>query len=102
MLYARIAAALGLCLCLPVLAEAATRDPAGACGFAAESLPRSDLVLGHFRGGRIIWTADRVPLIVWRDEYNCFTSRRVCEQWQRKMQAAYRNVEGDRTCLPLR
>lgn len=90
--------------CLLGLAPAAHAGsaPASACAYAGEDLRVSDLVLGHFRGGRIVWTADRVPLIVWKDDYTCFASRRTCEVWQRRMKAVYRNVEGDRTCLPIR
>jgi hypothetical protein len=45
---------------------------------------------------------DGVPMIAWRDEFQCFTSRRICDAWQRQMNVAYRNVEGYKTCLPLR
>lgn len=77
-------------------------EPARACAGAGVALERSDLVLGHFRGGRIVRAPDGVPLIVWKDEYSCFSSRRACDGWQRQMNIAYRNVEGDRTCLPIR
>ncbi|MDB5644101.1 MAG: hypothetical protein JWN07_3418 [Hyphomicrobiales bacterium] len=77
-------------------------EPAAACAAVGQSERDSDLVLGHFRGGRIVRTAEGVPLIVWKDEYSCFTSRRMCESWQRTMNIAWRNVEGDKTCLPIR
>ena len=96
------ASLLAACILGVVPAAQAGSEPAAACAFAGQELRTSNLVLGHFRGGRIVRTAERVPLIVWKDEYTCFTSRRVCEAWQRKMLAVYRNVEGDRTCLPLR
>jgi hypothetical protein len=91
----------GASLGSPPAAQAGS-EPAAACAFAGASLPTSDLVLGHFRGGRIVWAADGVPLIIWKSEYTCFTSRHMCEVWQRQINAAYRNVEGDRTCLPIR
>ena len=93
-----------LAACVLGLAPAAQAgsEPAAACAFAGASLRTSDLVLGHFRGGRIVWARDGVPLIVWADAYTCFTSRQMCEIWQRQMNVAYRNVEGDRTCLPIR
>ncbi|MDB5545688.1 MAG: hypothetical protein JWO64_2837 [Hyphomicrobiales bacterium] len=93
-----------IAICLFGLAPAAQAgsEPAAACAIAGASLPVSDLVLGHFRGGKIVRAADGVPLIIWASEYSCFTSRRSCEVWQRQMNAAYRNVEGDRTCLPIR
>ena len=77
-------------------------EPAAACALPGRVLQTSDLVLGHFRGGKIVRAPDGVPLIVWASEYSCFPSRRACETWQRKMNIAYRNVEGDRTCMPLR
>lgn len=91
-------ASLGLILPL----HAATNNPMGACGGASLAEPTAQLVLGHFSGGRIFRTSDGVPMIAWRDEFQCFTSRQVCHVWQRRMDAAYRNVEGYRTCLPIR
>jgi hypothetical protein len=93
-----------IAICLFGLAPAAQAgsEPAAACAIAGASLPVSDLVLGHFRGGRIVRAHDGVPQIIWASEYSCFTSRRSCEVWQRQMNAAYRHVEGDRTCLPIR
>jgi hypothetical protein len=90
------------CLLGSLSAAQAGSEPAAACAFAGQVERTSDLVLGHFRGGKIIRAADGVPLIVWKDEYSCFTSRRVCEAWKRRMDIAYRNVDGDRTCLPIR
>ncbi len=83
-------------------AAQAGSEPAAVCASTGASLPTSDLVLGHFRGGRIVWATDGVPLLVWKEEYACFSSRRMCEVWQRQMNVAYRNVEGDLTCLPIR
>lgn len=91
-----------VCLTAGMSAAEAGSAPAAACAFAGEALPTSDLVLGHFRGGRIVWAVDGAPMIVWRDEYACFTTRQKCESWQRRMLVAWRNVEGDRTCLPIR
>lgn len=96
------ASLLAACLLGVAPAAQAGSAPAAACAFAGQELRTSNLVLGHFRGGRIVRTADRVPLIVWTDDYTCFTSRRTCERWQRRMLAVYRHVEGDTTCLPLR
>jgi len=96
------ASILAACLIGSFSAARAGSAPAAACSFAGETLLTSDLVLGHFRGGRIVRAVDGVPLIIWEDQYTCFTSRRMCEVWQRKMNIAYRNVEGDRTCLPIR
>lgn len=87
--------------CIPVPAQAATPSAAKACGPVGQSQPRADLILGHFRGGQIIHAADGVPLLVWHEDYACFTSRAQCEHWQKK-QLANRHVEGDRTCLPIR
>lgn len=84
------------------VALAASDDPGGACAGAAVNEPFAPLVLGHFSGGRIFRTSDGVPMIAWRDEFQCFTSRRVCATWQRQMTNAYRHVEGYTTCLPLR
>lgn len=89
-----------LALALP--GWAATDNPMGACEGASTAEPYARLVLGHFSGGRIFTTPDGVPMIAWRDEFQCFTGRRICEIWQRRMNAAYRNVEGYKTCLPLR
>jgi hypothetical protein len=93
-----------IAICFFGLAPAAHAgsEPAAACAVAGASLPVSDLVLGHFRGGKIVRAVDGVPLIIWASEYGCFPSRHSCEVWQRQMNAAYRNVEGDRTCLPIR
>ncbi len=87
-------------LVLPTLAQAGS-EPARACATTGAALPVSDLVLGHFRGGRIVWDGG-TPLIVWRDDYTCFTAMKSCKAWQRDMNAVYGNVEGDRTCMPLR
>jgi hypothetical protein len=99
------AAYLAAGLLLPVWAApaaAATDDPRGACAGAASAEPTARLVLGHFSGGRIFRMPDGVPMIAWRDEFQCFTSRRICDAWQSQMNVAYRNVEGYKTCLPLR
>lgn len=89
------------CLGTASVAQAGS-EPAAACAFAGQELRTSDLVLGHFRGGRIVRAVDGVPLLIWENRYACFTSRRMCEAWQRKMNVVWRNVEGDRTCLPIR
>jgi hypothetical protein len=91
-----------LCLVATAAVARAGSEPAEACAVAGQALPVSDLVLGHFRGGRIVRAPDGVPFIIWKDQYTCFTSRRSCAVWQRHMNVAYRNVEGDRTCLPIR
>lgn len=88
------------CLVGSFTAAQAGSAPAAACAGAGDLT--SELVLGHFRGGKIFRVEGNVPMISWADEYSCFTSRRMCESWQRQMNVAYRNVEGDRTCLPLR
>jgi hypothetical protein len=66
----------------PTLALAGGSAPQAACAGVAQAYPTSDLD--------------------WRDDHTCFTSARACRAWQRDMRIAYRQVEGDRTCLPLR
>lgn len=82
----------------PTLAQAGSA-PAQACKGAPQV---GEAVLGHFRGGRVVLVENEAPYLVWQDNYTCFSSMRSCQRWQRDMQAVYRNVEGDRTCLPLR
>lgn len=86
----------------PTLALAGGSAPQAACAGVAQAYPTSDLVLGHFAGGRFVRTAWGVSVLDWRDDHTCFTSARACRAWQRDMRIAYRQVEGDRTCLPLR
>ncbi|MBX9740579.1 MAG: hypothetical protein K2X62_10925 [Beijerinckiaceae bacterium] len=76
--------------------------PQRACAGAIATAGDSTLVLGHFRGGRAIRVAGGPALVDWRDDYTCFTSMRACKAWQRDLRVAYRHVEGDRTCMPLR
>lgn len=86
----------------PTLALAGGSAPARACAGLAPTAGTSVLVLGHFAGGRYVQTADGGRVLDWRDDHTCFTSARACNVWQRDMKVAYRHIEGDRTCLPLR
>jgi hypothetical protein len=89
-------------LALPTVAEAGRSAPARACVATGQANPVSDLVLGHFRGGRVVVADYAPPTYLWADEYTCFTSMKACKAWQRDMNATYRDIEGDRTCMPLR
>ncbi|MDB5649183.1 MAG: hypothetical protein JWL62_703 [Hyphomicrobiales bacterium] len=89
-------------LLAPTLALAGGSAPQRACAGAAQAYPTSDLVLGHFAGGRYIRLSGGPVILDWRDDHTCFTSARACRAWQRDMRIAFRQVEGDRTCLPLR
>ena len=40
--------------------------------------------------------------MAWRDNYSCFPSRAACEGWLGTMRAAWRPVEGYRSCLLVR
>jgi hypothetical protein len=84
------------------LATAGGSAPQRACASIAPTAGESVLVLGHFRGGRVVRVAGAPVGLDWRDDYTCFTSMRACKAWQRDLRVAYRHVEGDRTCMPLR
>lgn len=106
-MFTTICLAGGLLAATSGLAMAGGSAPQRACAGVAPMAGESVLVLGHFRGGRVVPVAG-APMRVaagavdWRDDYACFTSMRACKVWQRDLRVAYRHVEGDRTCMPLR
>ena len=73
----------------------------GECTAMANILDTPGLWLGHFTGGRFV-RADAVRMVDWRDQYSCFPSGAACRDWQRHLLHAYRQIQGYRTCLPLR
>ena len=72
------------------------------CASAAEVPASIPLWLGHFSGGRLEAQGVAAAGLAWASQHSCFTSRTSCQQWQRDMRAAYRQVEGYRTCLQIR
>ena len=97
----RLGLAAAALLAAPAFAVAGSAPQRACAGLAATPGP-TPLILGHFTGGRFLRAPGVTPALDWRDEYTCFTSARACHRWQRDMLIAYRNVEGWRTCMPLR
>ena len=58
--------------------------------------------LGHFTGGRFDGQPGYAAVLNWQDRYVCFPSLAACKTWQRSMRTSFRQVEGYRTCLPIR
>jgi hypothetical protein len=58
--------------------------------------------LGHFTGGRFDGLPGYAAVLNWQDRYVCFPSLAACRSWQRDMRATFRQIEGYRTCLPIR
>ena len=71
------------------------------CGVAQTAADWPSVWLGHFAGGRIAPAYSGERVLDWQDRYFCFPSRAACAAWQKSMAAAYRGLEGYRTCLVI-
>ena len=93
-------AAFGLALLGPASAD----SPDYPYGFFSAATTGNGRYLGHFSGGRTFPLADpRKPYAVaWRDQYARFESQRECRAWLADMTRASRQLEGWKTCIPLR
>jgi hypothetical protein len=72
------------------------------CAPVANAVGQFPVWLGHFTGGRFDGEPGFAATLNWQDRYVCFPSLRACKIWQRDMRVAYRQVEGYRTCVPIR
>lgn len=72
------------------------------CAPVANGVGLFPVWLGHFTGGRFDPHPGAGAVLDWQDRYVCFPSLRACHVWQREMRTAFRQVEGYRTCLPIR
>jgi hypothetical protein len=101
------AVVLGACMSLSSASAGFTAHPGWPsrgpnCGSVAYSADPSGLWLGHFTGGRFDGQPGYGAALNWQDRYVCFPTRQDCAVWQREMRTAFRQVEGYRTCLPIR
>lgn len=72
------------------------------CGVALDAPGWRSVWLGHFSGGNLRRMESGDRGVAWRDRYMCFPSRASCEAWQASMKRMWRQVDGYRTCLPIR
>lgn len=71
------------------------------CAVAQTAADWPSVWLGHFAGGRSARALSAGQSLDWQDRYFCFPSRAACNAWQKSMAAAYRGIEGYRTCLVI-
>jgi hypothetical protein len=71
------------------------------CGTVLDE-PWREVWLGHFAGGRTSEAGALLQHVQWQDRYVCFPSRATCEQWIKGMRKDFSDVEGYRTCVPIR
>jgi hypothetical protein len=72
------------------------------CAPVAGTVGEFPLWLGHFTGGRFDGEPGLGAALNWQNRYSCFPSLQACKVWQREMRTAFRQIEGYRTCLPIR
>jgi hypothetical protein len=72
------------------------------CGALSHLSSTGSIWLGHVTGGSIAPGGLEAGGVIWRDAYACFDSRKACQSWQRGQKAAYRGLDGYRTCLIIR
>jgi hypothetical protein len=72
------------------------------CGVALAHPEWPSVWMAHFAGGALGPEYPGHPGMAWTDTYACFPTRAACKRWQREMRASFRDVEGWRTCLPIR
>ena len=72
------------------------------CAVAMDAPRWRGVWLGHFSGGNLQLMESGDRGVFWRDRYVCFPSRASCEAWQSSMKRVWRQVEGYKTCLPIR
>ncbi len=103
-----MALAFGLVASIPARAGDLTISTSGvavdgpSCGALSHLSPTGSIWLGHFTGGSIALGGLEAGGVIWRDAYACFDSRKSCHAWQRGQKAAFRGLDGYRTCLIIR